>query len=39
MKKIFACIIFSMLAIAGFEAGAQKFAMVDMEYILKNVPA
>ncbi|MDE6311205.1 MAG: hypothetical protein K2L96_05235 [Muribaculaceae bacterium] len=38
MKKI-ATILFIALAAAGFKASAQKFAMVDMEYILKNVPA
>lgn len=37
MKKI---IIALLVAIAGLtSASAQKFAMVDMEYILKNVPA
>ena len=36
MKKIL--IIMAMLATA-FTAGAQKFALVDMEYILKNIPA
>ncbi len=37
MKKTFILIV---LAIAGFAtAAAQKFALVDMEYILKNVPA
>ncbi len=37
MKKIIIAVI---LAVAGFGmASAQKFAMVDMEYILKNVPA
>lgn len=37
MKKIIIAVI---LAIAGFGmASAQKFAMVDMEYILRNVPA
>lgn len=30
--------MFAMLAIA-FTASAQKFALVDMEYILKNIPA
>lgn len=30
--------MFAMLAVA-FTASAQKFALVDMEYILKNVPA
>ena len=36
MKKIL--MMFAMLAVA-FTAGAQKFALVDMEYILKNIPA
>lgn len=36
MKKIL--IMFAMLAVA-FTASAQKFALVDMEYILKNIPA
>lgn len=36
MKKIL--MMFAMLAIA-FTASAQKFALVDMEYILKNIPA
>ncbi len=36
MKKIF--MMFAMLAVA-FTASAQKFALVDMEYILKNIPA
>ncbi len=36
MKKIF--LMFAMLAVA-FTASAQKFALVDMEYILKNIPA
>lgn len=30
--------MFAMLAVA-FTANAQKFALVDMEYILKNIPA
>lgn len=38
MKKI-AVIILAIFAAAGIQAAAQKFAMVDMEYILKNVPA
>ncbi len=38
MKKI-ATILFIALAALGFKVSAQKFAMVDMEYILKNVPA
>ena len=37
MKKLIICII---CAICGFtSASAQKFALVDMEYILKNIPA
>lgn len=36
MKKIL--MMFAMLAVA-FMASAQKFALVDMEYILKNIPA
>lgn len=36
MKKIL--MMFAMLAVA-FTACAQKFALVDMEYILKNIPA
>ncbi len=37
MKKIIIAVI---LTVAGFGmASAQKFAMVDMEYILRNVPA
>lgn len=37
MKKL----IFTLLAVVGiaFASNAQKFALVDMEYILKNVPA
>lgn len=36
MKKIL--MMFAMLAVA-FTASAQKFALVDMEYIMKNIPA
>lgn len=36
MKKIL--MMFAMVAVA-FTASAQKFALVDMEYILKNIPA
>ena len=36
MKKIFLVIVVAMTAIA---ANAQKFALLDMEYILKNSPA
>lgn len=37
MKKL----LFSLLILAGcaFGASAQKFALIDMEYILKNIPA
>ena len=35
MRKIF----FVLLLFASASAMAQKFALVDMEYILKNVPA
>jgi len=37
MKKVFLALIFA--AICAFGASAQKFALVDMEYILKNIPA
>lgn len=37
MKKVL--IIFSLLAGTFFAANAQKYAIVDMEYILKNIPA
>ena len=37
MKKLIICVI---CAICGLTtAQAQKFALVDMEYILKNIPA
>lgn len=36
MKKI---ILICSLAIFSFVANAQKFALIDMEYILKNIPA
>ena len=36
MKKIFLVIVVAMTAIA---TNAQKFALLDMEYILKNIPA
>ncbi|MBQ0073404.1 MAG: OmpH family outer membrane protein [Prevotella sp.] len=36
MKKIFIIAIMATMAIA---ANAQKYALIDMEYILKNVPA
>lgn len=37
MKKLAITLLFAVIAIAG--ASAQKFAMVDMEYIFKNVPS
>ncbi len=36
MKKI---VLMLMMAVAAISAHAQKYALVDMEYILKNVPA
>lgn len=36
MKKLFTI---ALLALMGLTAQAQKFALVDMEYILKNIPA
>ncbi|MBO4315270.1 MAG: OmpH family outer membrane protein [Prevotella sp.] len=36
MKKM---MLISILAVMALTAGAQKFAMLDMEYILKNIPA
>lgn len=36
MKKV---ILSMMLMVAALAANAQKFALVDMEYILKNIPA
>ncbi len=36
MKKIFLTLIVACVAIA---ANAQKYALIDMEYILKNIPA
>ena len=36
MKKVF---ITCLLAIVAVAASAQKFALIDMEYVLKNVPA
>lgn len=36
MKKM---ILMLMMAVAAITAHAQKYALVDMEYILKNVPA
>ena len=37
MKKIIFTLIFGVMA--AMAANAQKFALVDMEYILKNIPA
>lgn len=37
MKKVFVTLIVAAIAVIG--ASAQKFALVDMQYILKNVPA
>lgn len=37
MKKSF--LILFLLLVAGLTAHAQKFALIDMEYILKNIPA
>lgn len=37
MKKFLAIALFMIFGIAG--ANAQKFALIDMEYILKNIPA
>ena len=37
MKKLIICVICVVCGI--FSAQAQKFALVDMEYILKNIPA
>ena len=36
MKKIMMVALFAIVAMT---ANAQKFALIDMEYILKNVPA
>ena len=36
MKKI---VLMLMMAVAAISAHAQKYALVDMEYILKNIPA
>lgn len=36
MKKLFLMLVLAVIAIV---ANAQKFALVDMEYILKNIPA
>lgn len=37
MKKIFLALVLAVIGAAG--ASAQKFALIDMEYILKNVPS
>ena len=37
MKKLLLLAIFSI--VAAVSANAQKFALIDMEYILKNIPA
>ena len=37
MKRLIICAICAICM--GFQAQAQKFALVDMEYILKNIPA
>ena len=37
MKKAF--LFIAVAIIAAFSASAQKFALVDMEYVLKNIPA
>ena len=37
MKRII--LIISIVVLGSFAASAQKFAMVDMEYIMKNVPS
>ena len=36
MKKI---VLMSLMALMALTAGAQKFALIDMDYILKNIPA
>ena len=36
MKKILLSALFAIVAMA---ASAQKFALMDMEYVLKNIPA
>ena len=37
MKKLIICVICAICGLSS--ASAQKFALVDMEYILKNIPA
>lgn len=39
MKKIIIAAMLVLATLTGFQAKAQKWALVDMEYILKNVPA
>ena len=36
MKKL---MMIALFAVASLTASAQKFALLDMEYILKNIPA
>ena len=38
MKKL-SIILAAFIAMVAIEANAQKFALIDMEYILKNIPA
>ena len=37
MKKLLICVI--CVICGGLQVSAQKFALIDMEYILKNIPA
>ena len=37
MKKLF--LISCLLVVCAWMADAQKYALIDMEYILKNIPA
>ena len=37
MKKL-SIILAAFIAMVAIEANAQKFALIDMEYILKNIP-
>ena len=37
MKKVFLLSVFCMISLLGMHA--QKFALIDMEYILENIPA
>lgn len=39
MKKIIIASLLLVVGLMGFQANGQKWALVDMEYILKNVPA